>query len=40
MKIDGILLEVIGNTFLSIAAEMGAALVKAADSRDIRVRKD
>ena len=26
MKIDGILLEVIGNTFMSIAEEMGAVL--------------
>ena len=33
MKIDGILLEVIGNTFMSIAEEMGAVLVKSAYSR-------
>ncbi len=40
MKIDGILLEVIGNTFMSIAEEMGAVLVKSAYSTNIKVRKD
>lgn len=40
MKIDGILLEVIGNTFMSIAEEMGAALVKSAFSTNIKERKD
>lgn len=40
MKIDGILLEVIGNTFMSIAEEMGAVLVKSAYSTNIKERKD
>lgn len=40
MKIDGILLEVIGNTFMSIAEEMGAILVKSAYSTNIKERKD
>jgi len=40
MKIDAILLEVIGNTFMSIAEEMGAVLVKSAYSTNIKERKD
>ena len=40
IKIDGILLEVIGNTFMSIAEEMGAVLVKSAYSTNIKERKD
>ena len=40
VKIDGILLEVIGNTFMSIAEEMGAVLVKSAYSTNIKERKD
>lgn len=40
MKIDGILLEVIGNTFMSIAEEMGAVLVKSAYSTNIKERRD
>jgi N-methylhydantoinase B len=39
-KIDGIMLEVIGNTFMSIAEEMGAVLVKSAYSTNIKERKD
>ena len=39
MKIDGILLEVIGNTFMSIAEEMGAVLVKSAYSTNIKEEK-
>ena len=39
-EIDGILLEVIGNTFMSIAEEMGAVLVKSAYSTNIKERKD
>lgn len=39
-KIDGIILEVIGNTFMSIAEEMGAVLVKSAYSTNIKERKD
>ncbi len=39
-KIDGILLEVIGNSFMSIAEEMGAVLVKSAYSTNIKERKD
>ena len=38
--IDGILLEVIGNAFMSIAEEMGAVLVKSAYSTNIKERKD
>lgn len=40
VKIDGVLLEVISNTFLSIAEEMGAVLVKSAYSTNIKERKD
>ncbi|WP_434309814.1 hydantoinase B/oxoprolinase family protein [Hominifimenecus sp. rT4P-3] len=40
MKVDAILLEVIGNTFMSIAEEMGAVLVKSAYSTNIKERKD
>lgn len=40
VKIDGVLLEVIGNTFMSIAEEMGAVLVKSAYSTNIKERKD
>ena len=40
IKIDGILLEVIGNTFMSIAEEMGAVLVKSAYSTNIKERRD
>jgi len=39
-KINGVLLEVIGNTFMSIAEEMGAVLVKSAYSTNIKERKD
>ena len=39
-NIDGVLLEVIGNTFMSIAEEMGAILVKSAYSTNIKERKD
>lgn len=39
-KIDGVLLEVIGNAFMSIAEEMGAVLVKSAYSTNIKERKD
>ena len=38
--IDGILLEVISNTFMSIAEEMGAVLTKSAYSTNIKERKD
>lgn len=40
VKIDGVLLEVISNTFMSIAEEMGAVLVKSAYSTNIKERKD
>ncbi|MGI6169689.1 MAG: hydantoinase B/oxoprolinase family protein [Christensenellales bacterium] len=40
VKIDGILLEVINNTFMSIAEEMGAVLIKSAYSTNIKERKD
>lgn len=40
VKVDGVLLEVIGNTFMSIAEEMGAVLVKSAYSTNIKERKD
>lgn len=40
MKIDGVLLEVINNTFMSVAEEMGAVLVKSAYSTNIKERKD
>ncbi len=39
-KVDGVLLEVISNTFMSIAEEMGAVLVKSAYSTNIKERKD
>jgi N-methylhydantoinase B len=39
-KADGILLEIITNTFMSIAEEMGAVLVKSAYSTNIKERKD
>ena len=39
-KIDGVLLEVIGNTYMSIAEEMGAVLVKSAYSTNIKERRD
>lgn len=39
-KIDGVMLEVIGNNFMSIAEEMGAVLVKSAYSTNIKERKD
>ena len=39
-KVDGVLLEVIGNTFMSIAEEMGAVLIKSAYSTNIKERRD
>ena len=39
-KFDGVLLEIIENTFMSIAEEMGAVLVKSAYSTNIKERKD
>jgi len=39
-QIDGVLIEVIGNTFMSIAEEMGAVLIKSAYSTNIKERKD
>ena len=39
-KIDSVMLEVIGNTYMSIAEEMGAVLVKSAYSTNIKERRD
>ncbi len=40
LNINGVLLEVISNTFMSIAEEMGAVLIKSAYSTNIKERKD
>lgn len=40
VKVDGVLLEIIENTFMSIAEEMGAVLVKSAYSTNIKERRD
>lgn len=39
-KIDAVMMEVIGNTYMSIAEEMGAVLVKSAYSTNIKERRD
>lgn len=38
--VDSVMLEVIGNTYMSIAEEMGAVLVKSAYSTNIKERRD
>ena len=39
-KVDSVMLEVIGNTYMSIAEEMGAVLVKSAYSTNIKERRN
>ena len=39
-KTDAVMLEIIGNQLLSIAEEMGVAIIKSAYSNNIKERRD